>query len=173
MYTNQSDFHGEITLRDADSIPGFGDITDEVEEKYLTMLLGNEQYQEMYDALLDKNSTDFDKWNEFLNGGVRYSYNDTKITYRGARRFLRYFCYIALVEEQPISAGSDIYEQEVTSARPLEGIKRQDKLNSVYNKGLYYFTCAYWYLHNNENYDFSTLYTVFPNSKSAFGGITL
>ena len=173
MFSKKADFYGEINLENPEVIPGFGAIIDETEETYLKMMLGARQYSEFLNSIFDKDSENYAKWCAFLFGGFSYEYDNFKIKFQGAIKSLNYFCFLALLNDSTFTAGTDLYKQVVTSGNRLEGLDRENKLNSIHNRGIYYFRKAADYMANNEDFDFDTAYTCFPIKKSAFGGVRL
>ena len=175
MVITVSDFIGDIVLNDPDVVPGYQSIINQVEDKYLRMLLGNEQYQQLYDEYLvdgaDTTTDNYDKWDKFING-ERYSYNNTFITFEGAKNFLKYFCWVELINKTDFTSGNDIYRQEVTSGKRVEGIERKELINDNYNKGVFHYRRAYYYMYNNSQ-KFDITYFVNLNYKRGFSGITL
>lgn len=172
MFVVAADFSGDIKISTTELIPGFEQIIDRTETKYLKMMLGGKQFSEMVAALADEESADYDKWNKFLRG-TTYNYSNIDIKYEGAIQFLRYFCFVDLMQEQPFTAGSEIYSREITSAKPLAGIARQTQLNEKFNEGVRYYIRSYFYICDTPDFTFERSYYNRLLMKSIYSGITL
>ena len=166
MFVTANDFTGEIQIADpGQGLQSWGAIVDRIEEKYLRMLLGNDQFLELIDQWDDSTATNYNQWNDFVEGREYITADNTTVFYKGVKSFLKYFVYVDLVKDGHIFVSANqVAESNTGGSEVLKGYEKEKFLNERFNLGVSAYNRAFWYLANNDDYDYETGY-FFPLQK--------